>query len=235
MSRPILEVIATRAEDAVAAVAGGADRLEVVTDMSADGLTPDVDGPDGFGRIRDAVDVPLRVMLRQRDGFLAGGAEGVDALRAAARRLRAAGAEEFVLGFLDRDGRVDAESVRAVLEEIPGCAWTFHRALDHAADREEARAAVGELPGVDGVLTGGSAEGVAGGGLSVLVDEARAGAKPRSIAGGGLTLDAVPRLAAAGVDAFHVGRAVRPSGWSGPVSATEVHAWREALDAGAAR
>jgi copper homeostasis protein len=230
MSRPILEVIATSAEDAVAAVAGGADRLEVVTDMAADGLTPDVRGPAGFGRIRDAVEVPLRVMLRQRDGFLAGGTEGVAGLRAAARGLRAAGADEFVLGFLDEDGLVDTEAVRAVLEEVPGCAWTFHRALDHAADRARARAVLPELPGVDAVLTGGSVAGVAGGGLPVLVAEARAGAKPRTIAGGGLTLDAVAPLAAAGIDAFHVGSAVRDGGWAGRVSADRVRAWRAKLD-----
>ncbi|MEY7981074.1 copper homeostasis protein CutC, partial [Streptomyces pilosus] len=38
--RAVLEVIALDVEDAVAAQAGGADRLELVTDMAADGLTP---------------------------------------------------------------------------------------------------------------------------------------------------------------------------------------------------
>jgi len=38
--RAVLEVIALDAEDAVAARSGGADRLELVTDMAADGLTP---------------------------------------------------------------------------------------------------------------------------------------------------------------------------------------------------
>lgn len=39
--RALLEVIALDAADAVAAEAGGADRLELVSDMAADGLTPD--------------------------------------------------------------------------------------------------------------------------------------------------------------------------------------------------
>lgn len=38
--RALLEVIALDARDAVAAAEGGADRLELVTDMAADGLTP---------------------------------------------------------------------------------------------------------------------------------------------------------------------------------------------------
>ena len=41
--RAVLEVIALGVEDAVAAQAGGADRLELVTDMAADGLTPPVE------------------------------------------------------------------------------------------------------------------------------------------------------------------------------------------------
>lgn len=39
-NRALLEVIALDAADAIAAQSGGADRLELVTDMAADGLTP---------------------------------------------------------------------------------------------------------------------------------------------------------------------------------------------------
>ena len=34
-----------------------------------------------------------------------------------------------------------------------------------------------------------------------------------------------------GFDAFHIGGAARPSGWSAPVDAAAVREWREALDA----
>src|SRR3954471_13450111 len=99
-TRAVLEVIALGPEDAVAAQAGGADRLELVTDMAADGLTPPT---RTFAGIRAAVDLDLRVMLRLADGFAAG---DVHRLAGAARELRAAGADQFVLGFLDPDGGV---------------------------------------------------------------------------------------------------------------------------------
>jgi copper homeostasis protein len=91
------------------------------------------------------------------------------------------------------------------------------------------------LPGLDTYLTAGSADGVAAG-LPVLVAEAaraaagQPGYEPRIMAGGGLTTAHVPRLRAAGLDAFHVGGAVRPEGWSGPVSAQSVAEWRTLLD-----
>jgi copper homeostasis protein len=225
--RAVLEVIALDAEDATAAQAGGADRLELVTDMAADGLTPTV---STVAAIRGAVDISLRVMLRLSDGFAAG---DVSQVARAARELRDAGAEEFVLGFLDASGEVDLAAVERVAEELDGCRWTFHRAIDHAADRDALRKQLADLPGLDTYLTAGSAAGVDEG-LPVLLAEAARAGEPgygqQLLVGGGLRLEHVPVLRAAGIDAFHIGGAARPGGWETPVSAEAVRAWRHVLD-----
>jgi copper homeostasis protein len=226
-TRAVLEVIALSAEDAVAAQAGGADRLELVTDMAADGLTPPV---ETFAAIRAAVDLSLRVMLRLADGFAAG---DVEALLRAARELRAAGADAFVLGFLGEDGGPDLAAVERLAEELDGCRWTFHRAIDRAADRDALRKQLAEVSGLDTYLTAGSPHGVDDG-LPTLVAEAARRGEPgytqRLMAGGGLRLDHVPQLRSAGVDAFHIGAAARQGGWTTPVSAEAVRVWRRALD-----
>ncbi|MGI5455795.1 copper homeostasis protein CutC [Streptomyces sp. CA-249302] len=225
--RAVLEVIALDAGDAIAAQAGGADRLELVTDMAADGLTPSV---ETFTAIRAAVDISLRVMLRLEDGFAAGDAGRVVRV---AREMREAGATEFVLGFLDADGGVDLAAVERVLGELDGCAWTFHRAIDHSADRDALRKQLDGLPGLDAYLTAGSATGVDDGLPALLTEAARRGEpgyEPRIMVGGGLRLEHVPQLIAAGVDAFHIGGAARPNGWDHPVSAEAVRDWRRALD-----
>ncbi|MFF4031997.1 copper homeostasis protein CutC [Streptomyces sviceus] len=227
--RAVLEVIALDAEDAIAAQAGGADRLELVTDMAADGLTPTV---ATVAAIRGAVDISLRVMLRLSDGFRAG---DVARVGRAARELRDAGAEEFVLGFLDTAGEVDLAAVETVAAELDGCRWTFHRAIDHAADRDALRKQLADLPGLDTYLTAGSATGVDEG-LPVLRAEAARAGEPgyrqQLLVGGGLRLDHVPGLRAAGIDAFHIGGAARPDGWGAPVAAEAVAQWRRALDLG---
>ncbi|UUU23072.1 copper homeostasis protein CutC [Streptomyces sp. DSM 40750] len=231
-TRALLEVIALDAEDAVAAQTGGADRLELVTDMGADGLTPAV---ATFVEVQAAVDIPVRVMLRLADGFAAG---DVDALVRAACDMRSAGAEEFVLGFLDPQGEPDPHAVERVVAELDGRPWTFHRAIDRAADRDALRKQLADLPGLDTYLTAGSAAGVDDG-LPVLLAEAARRGDPgytqRLMIGGGLRLDHVPRLRAARVDAFHIGGAARPEGWTAPVAAGAVREWRTALDARAAR
>jgi copper homeostasis protein len=229
--RSVLEVIALDAEDAVAAQAGGADRLELVTDMAADGLTPAV---GTVARTRADVDIPLRVMVRLADGFSAGGAQGVARLAGVVGELRAAGATEFVLGFLDADGAVDLTAVERVVAELGGCPWTFHRAIDRAADRDALRRQLDGLPGLDTFLTAGAAGGVDDG-LPTLAAEAARHGQPgyeqRIMVGGGLRLNHVPALRAAGIDAFHIGGAARPEGWAGAVSTEAVARWRSVLDA----
>ncbi|MFD7242882.1 copper homeostasis protein CutC [Streptomyces massasporeus] len=226
--RAVLEVIALGVEDAVAAQAGGADRLELVTDMAADGLSPSAATVAG---IRRAVDISLRVMIRLADGFAAGDAER---LVRVAGELREAGAEEFVLGFLDAGGVVDLAAVERVVAVLDGCPWTFHRAIDRAADRDALRKQLDGMPGLDTYLTAGAAGGVDDG-LGVLLAEAARQGQPgyeqQLLVGGGLRLDHVPTLLTAGVDGFHIGGAARPEGWQAPVSADAVARWRAALDA----
>ncbi|MFJ3585942.1 copper homeostasis protein CutC [Streptomyces sp. NPDC090127] len=226
-NRAVLEVIALDEEDAVAAQAGGADRLELVTDMAADGLTP---SRTGFAAIRAAVDIPLRVMLRLTDGFAAG---DIDALVARASELREAGADAFVLGFLTPDGDADLVAVERLIAVLDGCRWTFHRAIDRAADRDAVRKQLADLPGLDTYLTAGAPTGVDDG-LAVLAAESsrsgEPGYEPQILVGGGLRLDHLPELRAAGLNAFHIGGAARPNGWTSPVDPSAVRVWREALD-----
>ena len=225
MSRALLEVIALDARDATAAEAGGADRLELVTGMDRDGLTPSA---ETVAAIRAETRLPLRVMLRSSDGFRTDPAE-VASLRAAAVDLAAAGADAFVLGFLDADRDLDVAAITAVSRAID-LPWTCHRAIDHARDRASAWRELRDLPGLDTVLTAGSANGVAEG-LPTLRDHAARDAG-LILVGGCLRPDHVPALAAAGLRQFHVGSPVRPGGsWSAPVDATLVRGWRDVVEA----
>ena len=228
----LLEVIALDAEDARAAQDGGADRIEVVADMAADGLTPD---PDVVGAVREATSLPMRVMLRANAGFRTTGFE-LDRLRRAAAGLAEAGADGFVLGFLDPFGQVDTAATGKLAAAVAPLPWTFHRALDHAAGPGPAWDAVRHFGGgLDTVLTAGSARGVDAG-VGVLVRRAAEdpAAAEMIMAGGGLRRRHVAILAAAGVTAFHVGTAVRPDGaWDAPVDPALVGEWRSLVSAAA--
>ncbi|WP_033295329.1 copper homeostasis protein CutC [Amycolatopsis jejuensis] len=217
----LLEVIALGARDAERAQEGGADRLELVADMASDGLTP---SQETVRSVLGATDLPVRVMVRAENTFHAG---DVDELRATADRLVTAGAQEFVFGFLTEEREVDADACRALLKEIGGRPWTFHRAIDRARDPLGAYDVLAEL-GCDTVLAAGHAAGV-GSGLPVLQRLARRADGPALLVGGGLRAQQVHLLRAGGVRGFHVGSAVRPGGWDAPVSVGAVREWAELI------
>jgi copper homeostasis protein CutC len=220
---PLLEVIALNAADAEAAERGGADRLEVVADMTADGLTPP---PRVVAQIRAATTLPLRVMLRFNSGFTTNAGE-LDRLRGAAQELAAVSADGFVFGFLDPAGNVDMAATTRLATAVAPLPWTFHRAVDHAAPT--AWRSVRELPGLDAVLSAGSPYGVDEG-LDLLTRRAATDA-PLMLVGGGLRRENVRVLTAAGVTAFHVGGAVRPDRRFGePIDAALVRQWRDLID-----
>lgn len=216
---PLLEVIALDAADAESAQAGGADRLELVADMAQDGLTPSV---ETLRDVLSATDLPVRVMLRDNGSFAVGDLEG---LRADTGRLIDAGAREFVFGFLNVDSEIDVDACEALIKEVDGLPWTFHRAIDRTRDPVRAYDQLASL-GCDTVLAAGHPNGVASG-LSVLQRLAQRDGGPELLVGGGLRAQQVHLLRAGGVRGFHVGSAVRPSGWQAPVDAAAVQTWVE--------
>lgn len=223
----LLEVIALDVADARAAADGGADRIELVGTMECGGLSPE---PALVERVCAAVEIPVRPMLRLRDGYSTDGGE-LTRLRGLASSYVSAGAEGVVFGFLDRDCVLDLE-VMSVLLADGGWPWTLHRAIDQVLDLDRAWEVIPGLPRLDQVLTAGSANGVDHG-MDELVRRARElpVAAALIMAGGGLKPDHVPWLARADISAFHVGGRVRADGTFGtPVDAGAVSVWRRLVD-----
>lgn len=223
-----LEVRVLGAHDAVPAEAGGADRLEVVGELTDGALSPE---PREVAAVRSRTNLHLRPVVRLRPGFSTDGGELVR-LRGLVAAYLDAGADGLVLGFLNGLGEVDVEVITALLDGFT-CPWTFSRAFDTVLDTDLAWAAVRRLPGVDGVRTAGSARTLEHG-LDDLVRRCRAdaGVARLVVADGDLHPDQVPWLARAGVRQFHVADQVRPGGsHKAYVDEGLVRSWRLLLDA----
>lgn len=218
----MLEVIALNVDDARKAEEGGAHQLELAGTMDKDGLSP---SPALVDDVVAAVDIPVRPMLRLRDGF-ATDADEIEQLKQLALQYADAGAAGVVLGFLTPDSQIDI----AVLEDIlsvraKGMDFTFHRAIDYEADGAWETLLALEHPPRH-ILTAGSPLGV-GEGMETLL--ARAKSTPELIlAGGGLKAEFVPRLKAAGIRNFHIGSAARlNSSFDEPIDPKAVARWVE--------
>jgi copper homeostasis protein len=223
----LLEVVVLHPADADRAEAGGAHRLEVTSSL-ADGMSPE---PALVGQVRRATSLPIRVVLRLRPGYGTDGAE-VARLKGLLSNYRAVGADGVVLGFLNAHTEVDTSVVAEIVSEHSDLPWTFHRAVDACISSNRAWRDLRGLPGLDQVLTAGSARGVSEG-LDDLVARARGDEFARTVimAGGGLLPEHVPWLVRAGIRAFHISAAARPLGSpKAYVDPGLVRTWRTLID-----
>ena len=203
---PILEVIACSFTDAIEAEQGGAGRIEIVSELKRGGLTPSF---ELVAEIKQRVDIPVRVMLRESDGFGVAGESEIDRLCAAAERFASLEVDGFVLGFL-KDGEVDVALTQRVLAHAPSARATFHHAFEAAQDKSNALIAIKRLPQVDRVLSHGGTDGLD---LRVqrLKQYAALGAPELIVlAGGGIDDHSLSQISRdTNIREFHVGRAAR--------------------------
>lgn len=148
-----LEVVVSTVSDAVAAEAGGADRLELIANLTEGGITPSA---GVIAAIRRATSLPIYVMIRPRGGSFHFSPAEVDAMVTDARIARELGADGLVVGALTPEGAVDRSALLRVLNEgrLPA---TFHRAFEVISDKAGALDQVASLPYIARVLTSGGA------------------------------------------------------------------------------
>ena len=206
MTNRILEVIVCSLADAIEAERGGAGRLEIVRELKRGGLTPSF---DLVAEIKQRVDIPVRVMLRESEGFEMADESERDRLCAAAERFAALEVDGFVLGFL-KDGEVDVALTERVLDHAPGMRATFHHAFEATHDKSGALTAIKRLPQVDRVLSHGGTDGLDSR-VQRLDRYAELGAPELIVlAGGGINDEAISRISReTNIREFHVGRAAR--------------------------
>jgi copper homeostasis protein len=207
-SRKLLEIIVTSAEEAREAEQGGADRLELVSDLASEGLTP------ALGTVEEvlgSVSVPVRVMFRSNESFHLSGTGELDALQAFARETCQMPIDGIVLGYI-KEGGVDFETVERLLACCGTKPATFHRAIESVTDQQSAIAQLRKRPQIDHILTcGGPGSWITRRATLELLQQ-WAAPEITILAGGGLTQEGLAVIAESPVlKEFHIGRAARDS------------------------
>ncbi len=206
----LLEVIACTVEDAIEAMRGGANRLEIISRFDLGGLTPPL---DLVREIKAKVSLHLRVMLRESEGYRVSGEAEIEKLCAAARELDEIGVEGVALGFLRAGGGIDFELAKRVLDNAPNLKATFHHAFEDAADKIAAIEKLKTLAQIDRILAHGG-QGDWAEKISRLEDYASA-TEPeiKILAGGGVDTQIISMIRAkTRITEFHVGRGARENG-----------------------
>ncbi|MFW5630238.1 MAG: copper homeostasis protein CutC [Acetivibrio ethanolgignens] len=205
---PVLECCVDSVESAIAAFRGGADRLELCSGLVIGGLSPSV---ALFDRVKDCVDIPVRVLLRPRFGDFLYSEEEMGILKAEVREFVKRGADGIVIGCLKKDGTIDEEKMRRLIEASDGAGVTLHRAFDMTREPMEALSAAREL-GVDTILTSGQKDN-ARNGKELINELAGAAGEIDIMAGAGIDAAVIEQLLLeTELQAFHMsGKITLPS------------------------
>ena len=149
----ILEVAADSLASVRAAIAGGADRLELCGALAVGGLTPFA---ELLKQVRDESDINIRCLMRPRGGDFLYTKEEILMMAAQIENLRKLGANGFVIGCLTAEGDLDGKAMEPMLKAAQGCGLTLHRCIDVSRDPCKTYMDAKEL-GFDTILTSGAA------------------------------------------------------------------------------
>ena len=124
---PLLEVCTGSLQSVINAVEGGAQRIELCSALSLDGLTPSIGLLEHVRTMFPRL--TIHVLVRPREGDFVYTADEVSVME---RDIHAAlpYADGIVVGALTAEGHVDMPAMRRLMRAAEGRPVTFHRAFD---------------------------------------------------------------------------------------------------------
>jgi copper homeostasis protein len=181
MTDILLEICVDSAEGLAAAIAGGADRIELCSALELGGLTPSP------GLIRQAAlaPIPVYAMVRPRPGDFIFGRADLDVMLAEIDSIREAGLAGVVLGASRPGGALDETVLGQLTNHAAGLGTTLHRAIDLVPDFDLAVDLAADL-GFERILTSGGARHAVEGMDTIAAMIERAAGRVAIMAGSGV-------------------------------------------------
>jgi len=159
MGKIILEAPVFTLEAAILAADFGVDRLELCADFGEGGTTP---GAGMLAYLKSKVQVPIFVMIRPRGGDFVYSMEELEVMKKEINVLKALGADGFVFGVLNPDGKVNINANQSLINIAEGLPCTFHRAFDASSNLDESLERIIDC-GFHRILTSGGKNSVTDG------------------------------------------------------------------------
>jgi len=150
--RILLEVCVDTPAGLAAAIAGGADRIELCSALALQGLTP----APGLMALAAEAPIPIYPMIRPRNGDFCYDVGDLDHIRRDIDAVRRYGLAGVTIGANLPDGQLDLAALEVLVEHSRGLGMTLHRAFDLVPDMSVALEAAIAL-GFERVLTSGGA------------------------------------------------------------------------------
>ncbi len=197
----VLEMCVDSLDSAVTAARGGADRVELCSDLTEGGITPSA---GLIQAVRAAIEIDLYVMIRPRGGDSLYSDNEVELMALDILEAKRLGCDGVVLGMLTADGQVDIARTEKLVRLAAPMGVTFHRAIDMTPNTAKA---------CEDVLATGAERILTSGGKQTALLGAPEIAQMGNIARGKIAI-----MAGSGIDAHNVAKVARMAG------VTEFHA-----------
>ncbi|MEX2592227.1 MAG: copper homeostasis protein CutC [Anditalea sp.] len=151
MEKLLLEAPVYTLEAALLAPDFGIDRLELCADYGEGGTTP---GAGMLAYVKSKIQVPVFAMVRPRGGDFVYSKEELEVMKKEISILKSCGADGFVFGVLQADGKVHRDACSSLVKMSDGLPCSFHRAFDASANLEQSLETIIEC-GFKRILTSG--------------------------------------------------------------------------------
>lgn len=200
MKKYLFEICCNSVESALAAQAGGADRVELCAGIPEGGTTP------SYGEIamaREKLSIKLHVIIRPRGGDFLYTPIEVKTMLKDIEMAHQAGADGVVLGGLTPTGEIDIPLMKELIKASQGMSVTFHRAFDVCRHPQKALEELIAL-GCQRILTSGQ-QATADKGVSLLKAlHTQATGRIRLLVGCGVNETNIAHIALhTGIEEFH--------------------------------
>lgn len=203
-----LEVIALSAADVIAIQQAGGNRVELVSDMAADGLSPSI---QTIERVMEIAEIPIRVMVRFHNNGFVYEKQEVREMCKWIESLEHYPIDGFVFGGLTHRGGVDEYMLASIEQAVKGKGLTFHRAFDRVENQFKVLEQIGKYK-VDTILTSGGLQYPIAQNQTHLVELQKQAENITILAGGGVNKAVIELFEGTEINHFHVGGCVRPNG-----------------------
>ncbi len=202
-----VEVCANSIASAMAAEQGGADRIELCSELAVGGITP---SHGTLEMVCSRLHIPVHVLIRPRSGDFCYSEQEFEIMLRDIEICHSLGAKGIVSGCLNADGSIDVPRTRILMEAAGELSFTFHRAFDRTPDPYRALDVLDSLGGVRVLSSGQSSSAEQG--LSLLERLQSISASCQFMPGGGIGPENAHLFLGKGFEAIHFSATVLPSG-----------------------
>lgn len=194
-----LEIVATSVQSAINAEKGGADRIELCSELGVGGITP------SYGLLQQVLErtsIPVFVLVRPRGGNFVYSDDEFETIKKDIQLCKDLGCSGIVSGILKDDNSINLIRTQELIKLSKPLSFTFHRGFDLTPSPFQSLEELIEI-GAERILTSGQKKS-AEKGLNFLIElKNRADKRIIILPGGGINPENVHLFEKSGFSEIH--------------------------------